>query len=429
MNYILINAIVYIILWIVFYTRIKRFNLFMIVWSGYTLSSLMSYISISMNLYYYPLSFVYSEFSIQPLLYTLAVYLIISLFFYKVDERKINLLDININTPVYRSFVNYSLLLFFVVSILKIYESIALETVSSYGEIYQGMHDEETKTLLRDILYSNWFLRILSGAGGAYCTTMAPLMMMYFFKKIAIKKKLTFYYLFCILIIVIPVLLQGVINASRGNLFFSFFQLLFYYIIICHYLSKSVRRKISLIAIIAVILFSAISYGITESRVETRGSKYTAFEDIMLYFGQPTLNACYFQDRVKNHPMGKRFLDIRDSEKNTLSFTDYWEHKTGCQGQIQLFKTCYGDLYVEFGIIGSFVFIIFYTLIWNRLVISHYQNPMYIPFLWLYFNFLIFGIFNFKVVKLADTWVILLIILCIYINSTTKKKQLKTGLL
>ena len=181
----------------------------------------------------------------------------------------------------------------------------------------------------------------------------------------------------------------------------------------------------SIAGVIAVLFLSAVSFFITESRVETRGSKYTEFEDVMVYFGQPTLNACYFQDRVNNHPMGKRFLDIRDSKNDTSLFRDYWEQKTGAQGQIQLFKTCYGDLYLEFGLVGAFLFIIMYSFVWDKTVIKHFINPVYIPFLWIYFNSLIYGIFNFKVVRLADTWVVLLILMCIYINSTTKSKKLK----
>jgi oligosaccharide repeat unit polymerase len=397
----------------------------MVAWTGYTLSAMISCFAVANNYYYHNLSFVHKESSILPLLCVLIVNLIFSVPFIKVDERKIDILKINIDTPVYKNFVKYSLLLFFVVSILRIYESLALDTVSSYGEIYQEIHDEDSQTLLRDILYSNPLLRILSGAGGVFCSTMAPLMMMYFFKKISIKRKMTIEYMFCIIIIIIPVILQGVINASRGNIFFSLFQLLFYYILIKKYLSKYIRMYISLAALIAVAFFSSISYLITESRVETRGSSYTAFEDVMMYFGQPTLNACYFQDRVKNHPMGKRMLNIRDTKNDNSSFRDYWEQKTGAQGQIQLFKTCYGDLYLEFGLVGAFLFIIVYSFIWDKTVIKHFKNPVYIPFLWIYFNSLVYGIFNFKIVRLTDIWMVLLIIMCIYINSTSKYK--KTG--
>ena len=419
MNYILINAIIYLILWIVFYSKINRINLFVVAWSGFTLSSWMSYFSCENNLYYYNLNFVYDPSSIGTLICVLAINLILLFPLWKVDERDIDLLRINTEMPAYKTFVKISVPIFLVLSVMKIYETAAIESVSSYGDIYQQMHDDDTPTLLRDMLYSNSFLRMLSGAGANYCITMAPLIIIYIIKKISINRKLKIEYVLLTLITLIPVVLQGVVNASRGNLFFSMFQLLFYYIIACKYLKQKIRNIIYIGAVLMVIAVLGVSYAITESRIDTRRSSYTAFEDIATYFGQPMLNACYFQNRIKYHPMGKRMLDIRDSNNND-SFRDYWNNKTG--SQLQLFKTCYGDLYLEFGLYGAFVFILIYTFLCNKLILRNFKNPIYIPFLWLYFNTLIYSIFNFKFFKLTGFWFFLLVIFCYYININSRRR-------
>ena len=158
MNYFLINFFIYLLLWFFFYWRIKRFNLFMIVWSGYTLSSLMSYISVIGNYYYYPVDFAYKVSSFGVLLSVLAINLIISIPFMKVDERKIRLSEINMDLPIVRYFVQFSVPFFIIVSIMRIYEVTTIETVISYGDLYDMVNDEDSTTLLRDLLYSNTFL-------------------------------------------------------------------------------------------------------------------------------------------------------------------------------------------------------------------------------------------------------------------------------
>lgn len=418
MNYILINFFIYLLLWLFFSWRIKRFNLFMIVWSGYTLSSLMSYISVIGNYYYYPVDFAYKVSSLGVLLSVLAINLIISIPFMKVDERKIRLSEMNMDLPIVRYFVQFSVPFFIIVSIMRIYEVTAIETVISYGDLYDMVNDEDSTTLLRDLLYSNTFLKMLSGVGGRYCTVMAPFLLLYFFNKIAKDRKITFEYILCMIFAVIPVVLQGVTIASRGSLFFSLAELFFFYYIIKSYISKRIRKIIIFVSIFFIFVMSGLFLSITESRVETRRSLYSSFEDIMIYAGQPMLNACYFHDRIHYHPMGKRILDIRESNGKQMVFREYWNLKTGCE--VQLFKTYYGDLYLEFGLLLAFVFTIVYTLLWNMLVIKKYKKAIYLPFLYYYFHILIFSYFNFDKLKWISIWTGLLILICLYISSSSR---------
>ncbi len=420
MNQFLINFIAYLLLWIVFFSRIRRFNLFMIAWTGFTVSSFLSYLSVINNLYYYSLDFAFDTSSLETLALVLATNLIISLPLWKVDERKIRLLSINTELPFLRYFVIVNIVFFTIVSVLKIYEVSVIGTITSYSEVYQMMNDDESTMMLRDLLYTNYFLRTLSGIGGSYCPTIAPFILLYFLNKIAKHKKLSSKYLFGITVTLIPVLLQGIANASRGMIFFSMFQVLFYYIIIRHYLRTETRKIIMAGGVLIIVLFFGVTYAITESRVADRRSSYTADDDISIYFGQPMLNACYFQDKIKYHPWGKRLLDIREGSGSVQKFRDYWNPRTG--SAVHLFKTYYGDLYLEFGLIGAFFFMLMYTGSWDIMVIRKYQNPIYVPFLWHYFHTVIFGIFDFyNPTKLMGIWFILLIILCYYLNMKQKK--------
>lgn len=419
MNIFLINFLVYLLSWLFFYKQVNRISLFMIAWSGFTISALMSYFLINYGIYNYSVDSSASS-NIGPLFCVLVTNLIVSLPFKKIDERKIRLTDVNIDTPLYKMFVGISMPFFFVVAILKIYEAVVVSSVTTYGDVYSMMHDEDATMMLRDLLYGNSILRTISGVGGSYCPTMAPLMIIYFFNIISRQRKAKYYHILCIIITLIPTVLQGVSNASRGNLFFSFFQILFYYIIIRNYLGKKIRNIIVFSSVFFLIGILGVSYAITESRVEARKSIYSAQDDIFIYFGQPMINACYFQDKIKYHPMGKRMLDIREHAESS-SFKDYWNDKTG--GQVQLFKTYYGDVFLEFGLLLAFLFIVCYTFLWDKIILKHYQSPMYLPFVWLYFNTLIYGIFNFKYsIMSTGIWFILLIILCVTINSQSKAR-------
>lgn len=424
MFFYLINFVIYLLLWFIFYKHFKRFNLFMVAWSGYTLSALMSFFLFDLGLYYYSLDFANKNNVIGPLLCVLATNLIIILPFRKVDEKKINFSEFNTEIPFYKMFIKVNLVFFFIVSIMKIYEASYAGIFISYADIYDMIHDDDESTQLRFLLYSSPILITLSGVGGNYCPTMSPLLMIYFINKIVKQNKLSVVNLLCIIVTLTPVVLQGVINASRGNLFFAVFQLLFYYIIVHHYLSKKIRRSIFVGSLLVLFVLFGVSYNITESRVDNRRSTYTAYEDILVYFGQPMLNVCYFNDKIKKHPNGSRILDIRNDGGDKLTFKDYWNCKTG--SEIQLFKTLYGDLFLEFGFLGAFIFVLFFSILWDRLVIRNYYKPIYIPFLWMYFNILIYGIFNFNYRILLNsfgTWSCLLIVMCVYINNNSKRKK------
>ena len=418
MNIFLLNFIIYTILWLYFFLREKRFNFFMIAWSCFTISALMSFLAIVNDYYYYSKSTVMVNKSILPLACLLLTNLIISLPIRKVDERRIDLRNISFDMPFFKTFVSFNLFFYTIISIMKAYEALAINTVSSYVEIYEMMNDEESTTMLRDILYSAPILRFLSGVGGNYCPTMAPLMIVYYFAKIVKSKRISLKVSYGIIVTLLPVVLQGVTGASRGMIFFSMFQLLFYYLIIKEYLPKKIKRFICIAAIGIVVGFAAISYVITDSRMETRANSKTINEDIMIYFGQPMLNVCYFHDKIKHHPMGARMLDIREKSGENSTFTDYWNYRTGAE--MQLFKTYYGDVFIEFGSF-AFLFIILYTLLWNKIVLKNFYKPMFIPFLWFYFHTLIFAVFNFKKISFMNIWMIMLIWLCFLINKRSKK--------
>ena len=431
MNIIQINTIIYIIFWIIFYHKIRRFNFFMVVWTSYTIGALMSYVALETGFYYEATKEqVLRTATFEPFFFVFLFYIIAIIPFWKVDERKIDLVGVNVNNKIYKTFANANLFLYSIVSVFKTYEMIVMQAFISYAEQYEISKGGEGESL-GALLYPNPILEHFSALGGTYCSMMAPLMMLYYLAKIAQTRKINFKISYAIVVTLIPVIAVGVVGASRGAIFFAMFQVSFYYLLIRRYISRGAKRKVFGAGLIALALVVGVSISITESREEA-GKQRDTVSSIVNYFGQPTLNASYvYYGKVKSHPMGARLFDKREGDKSkALPFQVYWSNVTGVP--THYFKSFYGDLYIEFGTFAALVFLLLYVSLWNRVVLTNYYKPIYLPFLWIYFHMLIYANFDFeKLTFLRNVWFPFLILFCVLLSRLLKKhkmKQLNTAL-
>lgn len=139
------------------------------------------------------------------------------------------------------------------------------------------------------------------------------------------------------------------------------------------------------------------AYIIDEGRIETRQSGKDAQETLLTYMGESMVNIGYvFYDKVKKHPYGRRFYpelfdnNVRRTQDDNLF---YWRNYTGVE--IQLFKTFWGDCYIEFSLLGSVIYIIIIYLAWDRYVLRKCNKPYMFPLVFYYYHyFLIWGIFS-----------------------------------
>ena len=421
MNIFLFNSIIYIIIWVFFYYKIRRLNLFMIVWSGFTVTSIMGYIALETGFYLEASKEqVLKNASWEPLLFSLICYLIVIAPFWKVDERKIDLRGVNIKNTIYRIFVKFNIIIYSIISIFKIYEMIVMQAFISYAEQYEISKGGEGLSL-GSLLYTNSILEHISALGGTYCNTMSPLMMLFFLAKISQSRKLGFGTSISIFVTLIPVVAVGVVGASRGAIFFAMFQITFYYFLVKQYLNKKTKKSIISLAIIVFSLFLGVSVAITESREES-GAQNSTVSSIVNYFGQPILNANYvYYGKVKQHPMGARFIDMRSRDENkNLPYQVYWSWTTGVS--THYFKSLYGDIYIEFGTFIGIVFLLIYSWLWNFIILRNYYKPVFFPFLWFYFYMLIYANFDFeKFSFINNVWFPFLILFCVILSKILKK--------
>lgn len=417
MNSLVLNFLLYLITWIFLILKIRRFNLYIFTWTCFTLSSLMSIFAINRGIYYYGVESLVDKLSFQPYVLAYIFNLILCYPLYKFDERKINLKSLKLTSSLFSILIKVSFVLCIACSIVKITELAVLNQMN-FNDIYS---DSVSGEFFWN--YSNPILQFLSGLGCSYCVTMAPVFFFYYVSRIlnGSNKHMT---IICIIITLFPSIIQPILGASRGGIFFSVFRLFIYYFIIRKYLTVKQKRSIELLSIVGVVILFSVSMLITEDRWAKHTQSNTKYDPVIEYFGEPNLNLGYVMwDNVKEHPMGQRLLQITPSSykaDNPNLVNQYWSKRTNLQ--LGLFKSAFGDLYVEFGTLGAFIFIIIYVFIWDKFVFRKYYYYNRLPLVVYYFIIVIYGLFSFKNI-IIDKWFPVLILICIWIGIMVKNKK------
>lgn len=134
---------------------------------------------------------------------------------------------------------------------------------------------------------------------------------------------------------------------------------------------SSIRYKFKNAGLIMLTFFAIYTISMTLSRFEDAGTKESPLEGIFRYFGEPFPNlGNMLWDKVKIHPFGVRLYPYFFSEtniaSNAASITDEfyaWEKITGVP--LYIFKTEFGDFYIEFGKYVSLIVMFLYSLLFR----------------------------------------------------------------
>lgn len=194
----------------------------------------------------------------------------------------------------------------------------------------------------------------------------------------------------------IPSILSSLCAGSKGMLFFNAFDIIFFYLIFEKNLS--VKTKRIFVGVGFGVAFALITYAIAiqNDRLSTSNSDKVASEVMMRYLGEcmPNLGDLYVDTKV--HPYGKRFFPYIFDGKifNTAEQRNtYWANYT--HARIDNFKTIWGDAYVEFGILGAFVFLFLVFFLYKKYVFSRNKHLYVFPLIYIYYNKVcIYGIFD-----------------------------------
>ena len=177
------------------------------------------------------------------------------------------------------------------------------------------------------------------------------------------------------------------VMGSRGALFFTFVNSGFMFFFFRNILTPSTKRVIAIVGITILFLFIPTVLLISIDRF---GDDFVL--RICSYFGEPFINFSEIYWNPPKYLNGDYFLSVFRGDGDSMRYID---------GRVPLFlfKTLAGSLYVDFGIIGSIIFLLIYSSLF-RVFLGKVKGGIYLDQLLVYsFTFLgmIYGIFGLKV--------------------------------
>ena len=197
---------------------------------------------------------------------------------------------------------------------------------------------------------------------------LAPLFLIYSLiiltRKGTNKKKLCYFFM---LLMCLTALFQSIMTGARGGIFVFVLLILIVSIPFWKNFDSKVKSTIKTFGYVFAIFVIFYVMAMTVSRFEG-GAKETPFEGLMRYFGEPFPNVGHMLwDKVEMNPFGLRlypyFFQANNIASSASSISEEfydWESIIGVP--LYIFKTEFGDFYIEFGKYLSLFIMFLYSL-------------------------------------------------------------------
>ncbi len=309
-------------------------------------------------------------------------------------------------------------------TLLKLSQAVTASALG-YGEMYYMSAVEGAST---EMFYGgNWLLFKFNNFNVNLNNAFSPFVMCYAFYGLITHQVRQKKAVFIIGLIFFSQMFSALAIGSRGNLFFTFWSIGFYFIIFYNKFSRKTKRQIIFIISSFLALVVAYSLAISFARLGDSSGE-TPLTNIPRYFGEafPNLGNVFWGE-VKAHPYGSRlFPDIFGSAYSAVSIQDeysFWQAFTGVP--VLLFKTIYGDLYIEFGEFLPLVIVTAISLFFLKFIGNKRVSFWKISLIAWYFNLILQGVFGFNKGGHSNFIVLIAVILVSFVvkayTSKTKK--------
>ena len=334
----------------------------------------------------------YSITADDPVPYILSLLLVLIFISPLKHIRYNNLSQVSFSEKYYSVFI-FIICFFSIIYCILLYEFFSIVSEYSFAEVYDMKSTEES------IRLPNRYLNAAFFSLARLIKTSMPFCFMILFSRLIRTNKTR--HLLYIALIAAPYIITQIILSNRGTLFFTIFSYFYFVLIYFGQLSKTYKKVIVYCSVIAIIIVAGYSILITNSRVENK-TWTSGTESILHYFGEsyPNLGLRVWPIENINHPYGERLFPSLKlwGETDNRSFFNaadrsyYWVSVTNAP--VVNFKTMFGDLYVEFGLIWPFILALFTRLL--ILLINRYNSFFSIALMNLCYNLAIFGLFDFS---------------------------------
>ena len=419
MDVLLINAIAYSCVFLYSIFKYRRINIYNSTLLAFTVVAILGYITTKMGIQLVDSVNFGEHTSVVPY-----ICLFISVLFIISPLKKLNNLNMSfdeIDCKPFHKFIYFSMVVYVLVTIVMIYK-IYLVMQQGFAEAYlsRRLDGEEL------VQFDNFFLNFAVTKGITYVNATFAISTIYLFNNL-LKKKNILWSVIGLLLCFLPNILSSLSAGSKGMLFFNAFDIIFFYLLFESYLPRVIKKTFVLGGFGIAFLLITYAVNIQNDRNEAANSEKMASEVMMRYLGEsmPNLGDLYVD--VKQHPYGKRFFPLFTGgylADTAEEYSDYWAKYT--HARIDNFKTIWGDAFVEFGFIGSFVFLFIIVYLYRKYVFSHCNNIYIYPLIYYYYNKVcIYGIFNVCFVDMRSLQVTLYaILLSIFLYKITKNKAI-----
>lgn len=392
MNVLFLNLLLYLCWFLFVFYREKRLTIYSFLILFFTVIAFLGCYTVENNVYFA----IFGKKSVdsldlEPYIYSFIGYVILFYPFKKITLEFDNVSVLFSGRA--RLFVKVWVVYFSLFTCLKLLEAL-ISISTGLGDVYESRH-VDGNTLF---VYNNILLNKFNGYGSFILNATVPFIMSY--TLIGMHKKFLShkYATFLIMLSFLPSFLNGIAMGSRGGIFMSLFCFLFFILLLWKYISRNILKKIYFCVVGFITLALIYSWSITAERV---GKGSEGFNSVLRYFGESFPNLGFsFWDRVIKHPMGERlFPNLFPSTGKMLSNLSvdetyqYWYNKTGVP--VLNFKTYFGDLYIEFGTLYAFLFIVIFSLIMKKCLSRNSVTLCNLPFLYYYYQLCVFSFAGF----------------------------------
>lgn len=395
---ILLNFLLYLFTTIHFYKK-EGLTVFSGLWIYYTIFAAMSLFVMVTGIYeerFFSYRLDYKSVTIVPYVYMYVTVFLLLLPF-KYIKRSGRFLNEKLDNKAITSIVN--LCMYFLI----FYTGIKLITFFKFNDYSLLERREMSVTgvgfINRDKNPYFWLLDYMSGI---IHTVVYPFIILYVCKYYTLYKIKTKRALVCVSLCVIGPCASYFMASNRSSIFFLFVNIIFFFLLFLNDFSKQTKKGVYKAIIALLIPLTLYSFFISKERYED--SDINMEYGILSYFGEafPNLGIMVYNN-VSMHTFGMIYFsdyvrlvfdNIPTIEDGLTGFYEYWTAITGVR--MLVFKTLFGDLYIEFGEIGAILFMLILSGV-MCLFAKKTRCPsfMYYSIMYIYFSFATNAILDF----------------------------------
>lgn len=301
-------------------------------------------------------------------------------------------------------FLSVSLILTLFVQLYMNISSFSFAVLDDYGEMYR---ERSTGDVTRE--FSSPILNFVYDKSIAIGRILLPIVYSLLFMAIVGNRRKKKLKIGLVILITVEIILTKLVNANRGGMFFSTMTLTFFVATFYNSFIPKIKRLVWILFGSGFVVLSIIISIVSVSRFD--GDSVESSNQTLRYFGEPFPNLGYnIWGKEIRHPGGIRFFPSTSESLGLFkkqefsgrnSKFNYWERYVGIP--MLNFKTIFGDLYIEFGVIGAFLFLSigYFTMMFlirrNKGIVSRVTMQS------LWYDLVIFGIFGNSI---DEIWII-----------------------